>query len=350
MQKTRLGRTDLEVSRICLGTMTFGEQNTEGEAHAQLDRAVEAGINFLDTAELYPIPPKAETQGSTEAYIGSWLRARGNRDQLVIATKVVGRSQNTWFRDDGLQPRLDRRNIGEAVEKSLRRLGTDYIDLYQIHWPDRPTSGFGSNPTRWRTPEPVADEVPIEETVAAFADLVKEGKIRHAGLSNESPWGTMRWLAEAEAGKGPRVASIQNAYNLVNRTFEGGLAEIALREDVGLLAYSPLAQGYLTGKYANGALPEGSRKQLFDRLQRYETPGAAETVTAYVELAEAFGLKPATFANAFVLAQPFVTASIIGATSLSQLEEILASTDVRWTQEMQDAADAIHQRAGSPCP
>lgn len=350
MQKARLGRTDLSVSRICLGTMTFGEQNTEAEAHAQLDRAVEAGIDFIDAAELYPIPPKPETQGRTEAYIGSWLKARGNRDRLTIASKVVGRSDSTWFRDDGSKPRLDRRNIVEAVEKSLKRLGTDHIDLYQIHWPDRRTAGFGSNPTRWSTPSRDEDEVAIEESGRAFADLVASGKIRHLGLSNESAWGTMRWLAASETGDAPRIVSIQNAYNLANRTFETGLAEIAHREDVGLLAYSPLAQGYLTGKYANGALPAGSRKQLFDRLQRYEKAGAAEAYEAYVALAREFGLSPATFANAFVLSRSFVTATIIGATSLPQLEESLAAADVVWTDEMSAAVDALHQRFGNPAP
>ncbi len=350
MQKARLGRTDLQVSRICLGTMTFGEQNTEAEAHAQLDRAVEAGIDFIDAAELYPIPPKPETQGRTEAYIGSWLKARGNRDRLTIATKVVGRSDSTWFRDDGSKPRLDRRNIVEAVEKSLKRLGIGHIDLYQIHWPDRRTAGFGSNPTRWSAPSTDPDEVAIEESAEAFAELVAAGKIRHLGLSNESAWGTMRWLSTSEAGRGPRIVSIQNAYNLVNRTFETGLAEIAHREDVGLLAYSPLAQGYLTGKYANGALPAGSRKQLFDRLQRYEKAGASEAIDAYVALAAEFGLKPATFANAFVLSRPFVTATIIGATTMAQLEECLAAADVTWTDEMGAAVDALHQRFGNPCP
>ena len=350
MQQRPLGRTDLRVSRICLGTMTFGEQNTEAEAHQQLDRAIERGVNFLDAAELYPIPPKAETQGHTERFIGSWLKARGNRDRMVIATKVVGRTAMTWFRQDGSEPRLDRRNVTEAVEGSLRRLGVDCIDLYQIHWPDRPTPGFGSVPSRWSTPEAVADEVAIEETAVVFADLVADGKIRHAGLSNESAWGTMRWLALAERGDAPRMASIQNAYNLLNRTFESAQAEVALREGVGLLAYSPLAQGYLTGKYAGGALPAGSRKALFDRLQRYEKPGTAEAVDAYVALAREFGLAPATFANAFVLAQPFVTASIIGATTMAQLDECLAAEDVAWTAEMQTAVDALHQRFGNPAP
>ncbi|WP_062208596.1 aldo/keto reductase [Aureimonas sp. AU12] len=350
MQKRPLGRTGLHVSRICLGTMTFGEQNTEAEGHAQLDRALDRGVDFIDTAELYPIPPKAETQGATESFIGSWLKARGGRDRLTIATKVVGRSDSRWFRDDGAKPRLDLRNILEAVDKSLARLGTDHIDLYQIHWPDRPTAGFGSVPTRWKTPESDPDEVGIAETLDALGEIVRAGKVRHIGLSNESAWGTMRFVAESERSGGPRVQSIQNAYNLLNRVFEPALVEVALREDVGLLAYSPLAQGYLTGKYAGGVLPEGSRKALFDRLQRYEKRGTAEAVDAYVALARRFDLAPATFANAFVLAQPFVTATIIGATTLEQLDECLAAEDVVWTDEMQAAVDEVHQRVGNPAP
>ncbi|MBB3952214.1 aldo/keto reductase [Aureimonas jatrophae] len=350
MQKRPLGRTGLQVGRISLGTMTFGEQNTEAEAHRQLDRAVERGVDLLDTAELYPIPPKAKTQGATERFIGSWLRESGKRDKVLVATKVVGRSDSRWFRDDGSKPRLDRRNIEEAADKSLARLGIETIDLYQVHWPDRPTSGFGAVPTRWKSPAPDADEVPIEETMEALAALVTSGKVRYVGLSNESGWGTMRYLAASERGLGPRVHSIQNAYNLLNRTFETALAEIALREDVGLLAYSPLAQGFLTGKYANGALPEGSRKALFDRQQRYERPGAAEAVDAYVRLAAEFGLHPATFANAFVINQPFVTATILGATSVEQLDRSLDAEDVLWTDEMQAAVDTIHQRVGNPAP
>ncbi|WP_075214189.1 aldo/keto reductase [Mongoliimonas terrestris] len=350
MEFRRLGRTDLTVSTICLGTMTFGEQNTEAEGHAQLDRAVDFGINFIDTAELYAIPPRKETQGRTEEIIGTWLAGRPDRDKLVIATKVVGRTVNTWFRDDGSPGRLTRRQITEAVEKSLRRLCTDVIDLYQVHWPDREVSQWGTNPTRFKPFTPAADEAPIEETLAVFADLVAAGKIRHVGLSNESPYGTMQWLFGAEKGIGPRVQSIQNAYNLLNRTFETGLAEIAQREDVGLLAYSPLAQGYLTGKYQGGALPKGSRKQLFNRLQRYELPGAAEAVDAYLSVARDFGVHPVAFANAFVIAQPFVTASIIGATSLPQLEENLAAASVTWTEEMQRRVDEIHQLHGNPAP
>lgn len=350
MEKRRLGRTDLMVSRICLGTMTFGEQNTEAEGHEQLDLAFDRGVNFLDTAELYPIPPKAETQGRTESIIGSWMKARGNRDRIILATKVVGRTANDWFRD-GRPSRLVRADIKDAIDKSLARLGTDHVDLYQIHWPDRRIP-WGSNPTRigdWPTPRD-AEEAPIAETLAVFEELVKAGKIRHLGLSNESAWGVMRFVADAERGVGPRVVSVQNAYNLVNRTFEVNLAEICAREDVSMLAYSPLAQGYLTGKYDDGALPADSRKQLFNRLQRYETPGAADAHARYNALARKFGMEPALFANAFVTSRPFMTSNIIGATSIAQLEVALASAEVKWTDEMQKAVDAIHQSVGNPCP
>ncbi|HUG63047.1 MAG TPA: aldo/keto reductase [Methylomirabilota bacterium] len=350
MKKRRFGRTDLDVSRICLGTMTFGEQNSEAEGHAQLDRAVDRGVNFIDAAELYPIPPRPETQGRTEEIVGSWLKARRRRDDLTVATKVVGRSAMTWFREDGSPARLDRRQIEEAVEGSLRRLGVDCIDLYQLHWPDRAVGGFGANPTRYAVPPRAPDETGIAEQLEVFADLAKAGKIRHLGLSNESAWGVMRWVSAAEATGRPRVQSVQNAYNLVNRTFEVALAEVAEREDTGLLAYSPLAQGYLTGKYQGGALPAGSRKQLFDRLQRYEKPGAAEAVDRYLAVARDFGLHPATFAVAFTLSKPFVTSTIVGATSLAQLDTALAALDVDWTPEMDAAVDAVHQWVGNPCP
>lgn len=350
MEKRRLGRTDLLVSRICLGTMTFGQQNTEEEGHRQLDKAFERGVNFVDTAEMYPIPPKPDTQGRTETYIGNWMKARGNRDRVILATKVIGRTTNVWLRG-GRPSKLVRADIFDAIDKSLARLGTDHVDLYQIHFPERQVP-WGANPTRlnaWPSPRD-ADETPIPETLAVFDELVKAGKIRHFGLSNESSWGVMKFIAESEKGGGPRVVSIQNAYNLVNRTYEVNLAEVGDREGISLLAYSPLAQGYLTGKYDHGARPAGSRSQLFNRGQRYEKPNAAQTLLAYNELAATFGMSPALFAAAFVLSRPFVTASIPGATTIKHLEIALDAADVKWTSEMQDAVDAIHQRCGNPCP
>jgi len=350
MQKRRLGRTDIDVSAICLGTMTWGQQNTEDEAHRQLDFAFDRGVNFLDTAELYPIPPMPETQGRTETYIGNWMKARKNRDRVIVATKVVGRTKNDWFRG-GRPSKLVRGDIFDAIEKSLRRLQTDHIDLYQIHFPERIVP-WGANPIRVGTEPPRRDEdeTPIAETIAVFDELVKAGRIRHLGLSNESSWGVMRFIAESDRGVGPRPVSLQNAYNLVNRTYEVSLAETCHREDVGLLAYSPLGQGFLSGKYDHGARPAGARTTLFDRGQRYQTPGAAEAILAYNELARSFGMEPALFANAYVTSRWFVTSNIIGATSIPQLDMALSSADVNWTGAMQEAVDALHQKVGNPCP
>jgi aryl-alcohol dehydrogenase-like predicted oxidoreductase len=347
MKYRTLGRTGLDVSLICLGTMTWGQQNTEEEGHAQMDYAVDQGVNFFDTAELYSIPPKPDTQGSTERIVGSWFKARRNRDKIILATKVVGRSANTWFRDDGSPAELSRAQIEEAVNKSLKRLGTDYIDLYQIHWPDRPMT-WGSNATVYKHLE--GDSHPIAETLDIMGDLVKAGKIRHLGLSNESAWGTMTFLKEAEGTDRPRVQSVQNAYSLLNRTYEVALAEVSMREQVGLLAYSPLAQGYLVGKYLDGARPAGSRTTLFNRGQRYETPGAEPAIRKYIALAREFGLDPAHMALAFVNSRPFVHATIIGATSLEQLKTDIASVDVEITPELEAGIDAIHLEHCNPCP
>lgn len=350
MQKRRLGRTDLMVPQICLGTMTWGEQNTEAEGHDQMDFALAHGINFLDAAEMYPIPPKPETQGRTEEIIGTWMKARKNRHEIILASKVVGRTGMGWFRN-GRPAHVTREDVTFAVDQSLRRLQTDHIDLYQLHFPERIVP-WGSNPTRtgqWPM-ERASDETTIAEIVAIFDDLVKAGKIRHYGLSNESSWGVMRFVSESEKQDTARVVSLQNAYNLVNRTFEVNLAEVCDRESVSLLAYSPLAQGYLTGKYDHGQRPPGSRSQLFNRGQRYETPGAADVQLEYNELARSFGMEPALFANAFVCSRPFVTSNIIGATTIAQLDVAISSASVAWTDEMEKAVNAVHQRTGNPCP
>ncbi len=348
MEYRPLGRTGLNVSAICLGTMTWGEQNSEAEGHAQMDYALDRGVNFIDTAELYSIPPRPETQGSTERIIGSWFASRGRRDKVILATKVVGRSQNTWFRDDGSPAELSRAQIHEAVDKSLKRLRTDYIDLYQVHWPDRPVSQFGSNPTIFRKSE--GPEHTIESILDVLSGIVKSGKVRHIGISNESAWGAMTWLHHAGVKGQPRIQSIQNAYSLLNRTFEVNLAEMALREDVGLLAYSPLAQGLLTGKYLGGARPPGSRMALFDRMQRYQTPGTEEACAKYVALAREYGLDPAQMALAFVTSRSFVTANIIGATTMGQLRANIDSTGLTISPELEERIDAIHRVHCNPCP
>ncbi len=349
MELRPLGRTDLRVSALCLGTMTFGQQNSESEGHEQLDYALAQGINFFDTAEVYSIPPRPETQGSTERIIGSWLASRRHRDKVVIATKVAGRSEMNWLRGDKSSPKLDRKNILEAVEGSLKRLQTDYIDLYQLHWPDRSVPLFGAGGSTWREPSR-REEVAVEETLAVLAELVRAGKVRHVGLSNETPWGVAQFLRAAEQGIGPRVVSIQNAYHLMNRAFEMGLAEFAWREQVGLLAYSPLAQGYLTGKYQKGARPAGARSTLFERGQRYETPGAAAAIDAYLELAKDLGVDPAQLAIAFAASRSFVTTAIIGATTMAQLKTDIDAIAVKITPAIEARIDALHSVHTNPTP
>ncbi|WP_300377208.1 aldo/keto reductase [Henriciella sp.] len=347
-RKRKLGTTDIEVTACCLGTMTWGQQNTEEEGHAQMDHAVSEGINFFDTAEMYSVPPKPETQGSTERIIGSWFKKTGKRKDIILASKMCGRSTQTWTRDDDVPfTRQTKAQVDEAVEKSLKRLQTDYIDLYQLHWPDRPASMFGN---RIKSKHYEVDFEPFEEILSHLDAHVKAGNIRHIGVSNETAYGVMRFLAESEKRGLPRMQSIQNAYNLVNRTFEEDLEECCVREQVSLLAYSPLAQGYLTGKYRDGALPEGSRKQLFQRLQRYEKPGAEETINAYVDLARKHGADPTEFAIKFCDSRDFIGSTIIGATSLEQLKTCIRGFQLSWTEEMEEDVSALHQRQPSPCP
>jgi aryl-alcohol dehydrogenase-like predicted oxidoreductase len=348
MKYRKLGRTDLDVSLICLGTMTWGQQNTEAEGHEQMDYALDQGVNFWDTAEMYSIPPTRETQGSTERIIGTWFKSRGKRDKVILASKVSGKSDFDWLREGGIKARPDRAQINYAIDQSLKRLQTDYIDLYQLHWPAR-SIPWGSNPTVFENLKS-DDEVAIEETLEAFDGLVKAGKVRHIGLSNESAWGTMTFLKHSEMRGFVRVASVQNAYSLINRTNETAMAEVFMREDVGLLAYSPLAQGFLSGKYLDGARPAGSRTTLFDRGQRYQKPGAEEAIRAYVALAKEFGLDPAQMALAFVNTRPFLGSNIIGATKMDQLKTDIASIDVAMPPELEKRINAIHQVHMNPAP
>ncbi|MDX1633527.1 MAG: NADP(H)-dependent aldo-keto reductase [Marinobacter sp.] len=345
MQRRKLGNTDIDVSLICLGTMTWGEQNSEQEAFEQLDRATAAGVNFIDAAEMYPVPPRAETQGLTEQYLGNWLARRGRRDDLVIATKVAGPGNGLTYLRGG--PRLTRDHIRAACEQSLKRLQTDYIDLYQVHWPERSTNFFGKlgyqhNPDEQATP--------IEETLAALGELVDEGKVRQIGLSNETPWGVARYLKLAEQQGLPRVVSIQNPYNLLNRTFELAGAEFAHREQVGLLAYSPLAFGMLTGKYLGGRRPEGARLSRYTRFSRYTTEQGEAATRAYANLAREHGLSLTQMALAYINSRPFLTSNIIGATSLAQLDENLSSEAVQLADDVLDAIEAVHTRHTYPCP
>lgn len=347
MKYRPLGRTGLSVSAIGLGTMTWGRQNTEAEGHEQMDYALDQGVNFWDTAEMYAVPPTADTYGRTEEVIGNWFQARGKRDKVILATKIIGAADGgfTWIR--GGQSKLDRANIFAAAEASLRRLKTDYIDLYQLHWPDRSTNRFGP---RNYVHRPEKDGAPIEETLAALDELVKSGKVRHVGLSNESPWGVMKFLALAEQKGLPRVASIQNAYNLLNRSFEQGLAEVSMREDVGLLAYSPLGAATLAGKYLDGAVPPGSRRAIDHRKSRYATVNADAATREYLEVARRHGLSPTQMAIAFTLHQPFVASSLIGATNMADLKSNIAAIDVTLSDEVMKDLDAVNERYPDPCP
>lgn len=346
MHYHRIPHSSLEVSQLGLGTMTFGEQNSEADAHAQLDLALSSGINLIDTAEMYPVPPRPETQGLTEKYIGSWLKKTGSRDKIVLASKVAGPTRGS---DASIRPNmaLDRKNIREALDASLKRLNTDYIDLYQLHWPQRQTNFFGKLGYQYSE-----NSVPVTllETLEALAEQVRAGKIRYIGVSNETPWGVMRYLQLAEKHELPRIVSIQNPYSLLNRSFEVGLAEISQHEGVELLAYSCLAFGTLSGKYLNGAQPAGARNTLFSRFTRYSGEQSQLAVAEYVALAQKHQLDPSQMALAFVRQQPFVSSTLLGATTLDQLKINIDSANVTLSNEVLEELEAIHRRYTYPAP
>ena len=347
MEYRKLGRTDITVSAICLGSMTWGQQNTAEEGFAQMDYALEQGVNFIDTAEMYAVPTRAETYGRSEEIIGDWLAGRGNRDKVVIASKAVGPSDRFPYIRGG-KACFDRPNLEAALEVSLRRLKTDYLDLYQLHWPERPISIFGRLGYDHHPDTP--ETTPVEETLEVLDDFVKAGKVRSVGLSNETPWGAMKFLQSAEAGRGPRMASIQNAYSLLNRAFETGLSEVAIREDCGLLAYAPLAAGTLTGKYLDGRRPSGARITLFPENRRYAGDHAEAAIAAYVAAARKHGLDPAQMALAFAVSRPFMTSAIVGATSLDQLRNNLKAQDLMLSESLLDELEQIHKTYTYPCP
>ncbi|BEM59496.1 NADP(H)-dependent aldo-keto reductase [Serratia marcescens] len=346
MQYHRIPHSSLEVSVLGLGTMTFGEQNSEADAHAQLDYALAAGVNLIDTAELYPVPPRPETQGLTESYIGSWIKARSNREKIVLASKVSGPVRGT---DSSIRPQqaLDRKNIRAALDASLKRLNTDYLDLYQLHWPQRATNCFGKLNYQYTDDKAT---VTLLETLEALTEQVRAGKIRYIGVSNETPWGVMRYLQLAEKHELPRIVSIQNPYSLLNRSFEIGLAEISQHEGVELLAYSSLAFGTLSGKYLNGAKPAGARNTLFTRFNRYSGQQTQRAIAEYVALAKKHGLDPSQMALAFVRQQPFVASTLLGATSVEQLKINLDSLNVILDEDVLQALEEIHTRFTIPAP
>jgi aryl-alcohol dehydrogenase-like predicted oxidoreductase len=349
MKFNPLSDTGLVLPEICLGTMTFGEQNTLEQAFTQLNYALERGIYFWDTAEMYPVPPKPETQGATERIIGQWLKQHGGRDQLFLASKIAGPSQGGSHIRDG-QTRFNAADIRSALDGNLQRLNTDYIDLYQLHWPQRPTNFFGklgySNQDALNT----QSITPLEETLGALHDEIQKGRIRYIGLSNETPWGTMKFLHTAEKLGLSKFVSVQNPYNLLNRSYEIGMAEIARYEGVGLLAYSPLAFGYLSGKFRHGARPAEARVTRFSRFSRYSNPQSEWATEQYAQLAEKHGLTLTQLALAFIKQQFFVTSTIIGATNLDQLKENIDAFEIDLSDEILAEIDAIHIQQPNPAP
>jgi aryl-alcohol dehydrogenase-like predicted oxidoreductase len=345
MKYTTLPHTDIKVSKLCLGTMTWGNQNTQDEAFAQMDLAIDKGINFFDCAELYPVPATAETYAETERIIGNWFLKTGNRNKIILATKIAGPGEYTaHIRTNGFSPEA----IKDAVDQSLKRLQTDYIDLYQLHWPERQSNTFGvrdyvHNPNdKW--------EDNFNSVLHTLDEIIKSGKIRQIGISNEKAWGTMRYLEESKQHNLPRAITIQNAYSLLNRVFEGDMAEISQRENIGLLAYSPMAFGVLSGKYIKGTAADDSRLKLFPRFARYSTEQATEATKRYLKIAEDNNMSLAQMSLAFVTQQSFVTSNIIGATSIEQLEENIDSINIVLNEEVLNAINLVHAELPNPAP
>lgn len=344
MQYTKLPNTNIEVSKICLGTMTFGQQNTEKEAHEQLNYAVSKGVNFIDTAEMYSVPGTKETQGSTEKIIGTWLK--DNREKVIVATKIAGPSRNFEY----IRAKLDfsKQSLTDAIDKSLTRLQTDYIDLYQLHWPERKVNSFG---IRNYVPQETDEwQDNFAEIVLTLNDFVKSGKIRYYGVSNETPWGLMRFCEESKLNKVPKPITIQNAYSLLNRTFETGLAEISHRENIKLLAYSPLAFGILTGKYLGGIKPDKSRLKLFPQMARYNKTNVEQVTQLYADLAIKYNISLTQMALAYILQKPFLASVIIGATKMPQLVENIGSIDINLTEDIIQEIELISEQFPNPAP
>ncbi|MFI1772907.1 NADP(H)-dependent aldo-keto reductase [Thalassobellus citreus] len=344
MKYTTLPNTNIKVSKICLGSMTWGNQNTEAEGHEQLDYAFEQGVNFIDTAEMYPVPASPETQGTTSKIIGTWLKKSGNRDRVILASKIVGRPSDytAHIRTSGLSAN----SINEAIDAELKRLQTDYIDLYQIHWPERQTNTFGVRDYKHNPDDTWKDN--FNEVLQALDQQIKAGKIRNIGMSNEKAWGAMRYMEESKVNNLPRMATIQNAYSLINRVFEGDMAEVSLRENIGLLAYSPMAFGVLSGKYIKGIAGDNARLKLFPRFARYSSEQCTEAAKRYLKIAEDNNMTLAQMSLAFVTQQPFVTSNIIGATSLEQLKENIGSVNVTLSEEIVSQINEVHDAIPNP--
>ena len=346
MKYTTLPNTDIKVSKICLGTMTWGNQNTEADGHEQMDYALEQGVNFFDTAELYSVPASPETYGATEKIIGTWFKKTGNRDKIVLASKIAGGGDYTaHIRKGG----INKKNILEAIDKSLERLQTDYIDLYQLHWPNRGVNVFGTRDFPLNTASSEAEN--YEEILETLNNLVQQGKIRTYGLSNETPWGTMKYMEAAKKLNVAKPVTVQNSYSLIHRGYEVGMSEVSMREDIGLLAYSPLAQGVLSGKYLDGNKPEGARGTLFPRfIARYMGDGSLDAVRKYEAIAKEKGITLSELSLAFINQLPFVTSNIIGATRMDQLKENIGSVDVELSNEVLQAIEEVHKAIPNPAP